>query len=187
MRERVRFPRSPPSFYLHPQTFLCYAQTGMGRHTEESCDRTDWRGCQCHLCKGHEWPFHCGCGAVRRYDSTLTWCSDSRRHREWELKRDGRDVTWLMTGTIVRLRSDWRPEGMLDNIREFSGCIGVVLGHPYPDWPEWEVCWEPSGLRYCYPEEALEPAKTGGSRRGRRTIGGLHHLKSRLKKPSDLT
>jgi hypothetical protein len=51
---------------------------------------SDWRGCQCHLCKGDE-PFHCGCGAVRRYDSTLTWCSDSKRHAEWELKRDGRD------------------------------------------------------------------------------------------------
>ena len=52
---------------------------------------SDWKACKCHLCKGQEWPFHCGCGAIRRYDDTLTWCSDSARHFQWELKRDGRD------------------------------------------------------------------------------------------------
>ena len=51
----------------------------------------DWKCCQCPLCKGQEWPFHCGCGAIRRYDDRLTWCSDSQRHWEWEVIRDGRD------------------------------------------------------------------------------------------------
>jgi hypothetical protein len=31
---------------------------------------------------------------------------------------------------------------------------GTVIGHPHPDWPEWDVRWD-NGLRYAYKREHL--------------------------------
>lgn len=56
------------------------------------------------------------------------------------------------------------------HVEEFGECIGVVIGltnfnnvpvgHPdYYDYkvgPEFDVRWQPSNLRYAYPESALE-------------------------------
>ena len=45
-----------------------------------------------------------------------------------------------------------------EHIKEFGDCIGTIVPkkEPYIDWPEVEVMWEPSGLKYLYLPENLE-------------------------------
>ena len=53
-------------------------------------------------------------------------------------------------------REEYEQTSWPAHLKEFDGCEGVVLGHPVDDWPEWDVRWEPSGLRYSYRAEDLE-------------------------------
>ena len=46
-----------------------------------------------------------------------------------------------------------------DHIEEFGDCIGIVIGPVEPDWPEVDVRWQPSNLRYAYLPEDLEKVK----------------------------
>ncbi len=56
------------------------------------------------------------------------------------------------------------------HVREFGGCVGIVVGPMFPDCadcPEVDVRWIPSGLRYGYEPEELTRARKkfrGGQR-----------------------
>lgn len=49
--------------------------------------------------------------------------------------------------------------GCSDHVNEFGSCVGIVQGNiAYSDGqvgPEWDVRWQPSNLRYAYPEVSL--------------------------------
>lgn len=64
-----------------------------------------------------------------------------------------------MIGRIVKLRRKGGVRRRLGRQHwdEFgrTKMRGIVLGHPYPDWPEWYVLWS-NGLRYSYKREHLE-------------------------------
>lgn len=71
-----------------------------------------------------------------------------------------------------RFRKTMRWSGSRAHIKEFGRCVGIVQGPTdynnvqpgHPDYdeskvgPELDVRWLPSGLRYAYPPDALEPA-----------------------------
>lgn len=80
----------------------------------------------------------------------------------------------LKPGTRVRmtreLRTKLRWNGSRDHVREFGRCEGIVQGltdynncspsdpsyDPKKMGPEFDVRWEPSGLRYAYDPKDLE-------------------------------
>jgi murein tripeptide amidase MpaA len=92
----------------------------------------------------------------------------------WVGLLDRQEVRVIKAGVRVRLRPEWAKEQIRQHyqiedwlqlpadlrgpatIEELVGCEGVVVGNMEETWPEWEVLWEPSGLRYGYPAEALE-------------------------------
>lgn len=36
------------------------------------------------------------------------------------------------------------------HVQEFGNCVGIVQGPTQPGWPEVDVYWQPSNLRYSY-------------------------------------
>lgn len=70
----------------------------------------------------------------------------------------------MKPGDVVRMNAACKralfKTGSHDHVREFGRCYGVVIG--FTDYgsqqgPEWDVRWEPSKLKYAYPEEYLAP------------------------------
>jgi hypothetical protein len=49
--------------------------------------------------------------------------------------------------------------GCNDHVHEFGNCVGIVqeqVRGPNGDvWPEWDVRWQPSNLRYAYHPASL--------------------------------
>lgn len=83
-------------------------------------------------------------------------------------------------GTRVRLNAAFKARLLASDFRddflgfsgrahvgEFGDCVGVVLGPVVYDrgrtFEEVDVRWEPSGLRYGYKPENLEPLREGAS------------------------
>lgn len=68
----------------------------------------------------------------------------------------------MKIGTMVRmtpnLKRAMRANGSGEHVDEFGHCIGVVIGPMFPDtdWPEVDVRWQPSNLRYGYHPNELE-------------------------------
>lgn len=65
-------------------------------------------------------------------------------------------------GALVKMSEEFKAkyrEGdnpdMASHIDEFANCVGVVLGPAEPEWPEVDVRWKPSGLKYAYLPEDL--------------------------------
>jgi hypothetical protein len=60
----------------------------------------------------------------------------------------------MAPGTLVRFSDTFKascPEGLRENMAEFSDCVGVLLGPMFTDDPcVVDVRWQPSGLRYGY-------------------------------------
>lgn len=44
------------------------------------------------------------------------------------------------------------------HVREFGTCIGIVSGQAVLGYPEVDVYWQPSNLRYAYHPKYLKPA-----------------------------
>lgn len=68
---------------------------------------------------------------------------------------------WLegkMLGVEVRLTAAAKRKVGAEHAREFGGSIGNVLGYVRykSTWPEVDVCWQASGLKYCYHPSMLE-------------------------------
>ena len=49
------------------------------------------------------------------------------------------------------------------HLKEFCCSTGTVIGHPMPDWPEWDVMWD-ERLRYAYRAEHLKEVPRGRRR-----------------------
>ena len=67
----------------------------------------------------------------------------------------------MPNGTKVRMSQEYKNELKIHNpehLEEFGGCIGVVgeRVHPNTNYPELDVRWQPSNLRYGYFPEQLE-------------------------------
>ena len=70
----------------------------------------------------------------------------------------------MQKGTKVKMSEKVKQEFIANNcqdhVSEFGNCIGIVQGHVVgPDgkeWPELDVRWQPSNLRYCYHPDDLE-------------------------------
>ncbi len=60
-----------------------------------------------------------------------------------------------ITGRRVQLSRRAKRIVGREHWREFAGVKGTVLGHPAPDWPEWDVYWD-NGLKYCYKRDYLD-------------------------------
>jgi hypothetical protein len=63
-------------------------------------------------------------------------------------------------GKLVRMKESFkeamRRNGSSEHIDEFGDCVGVILGPMEPGWPEVDVRWKPSNLKYGYDIENLE-------------------------------
>lgn len=70
----------------------------------------------------------------------------------------------MKPGTKVRMTEAHKQaliaNGCADHVEEFGDCIGLVedpMGEEYGlDWPEFNVRWQPSKLRYGYLPDDLE-------------------------------
>lgn len=65
----------------------------------------------------------------------------------------------MKKGSFVRL-SDLGKENLISNgckehVDEFGDCIGIVEGNFLEIYPELDVRWQPSQLRYAYAPECL--------------------------------
>lgn len=61
----------------------------------------------------------------------------------------------ITTGDSVKMSDGYKEEMSKDDenrehIEEFGDSTGVVLGQSEGDWPEVDVRWQPSGLKYSY-------------------------------------
>ena len=75
----------------------------------------------------------------------------------------------MKTGALVQMRKEFKhllrsiKNGSESHIREFGGCVGIVIGPV--EWPtggpgpELDVVWLPSLLRYGYSPEHLKLAR----------------------------
>jgi len=67
-------------------------------------------------------------------------------------------VTLDLTGRRVKLKRSGGVRRRLgrEHWDEFgrTKLRGTVIGHPQPDWPEWDVLWD-NGLRYAYKRDHL--------------------------------
>ena len=69
-------------------------------------------------------------------------------------------MDYLEPGMKVKMSQAFK-EDMLkgeskEHILEFGECMGIVKGQ-FLDWPEFDVVWQPSGLKYLYLPENLDP------------------------------
>lgn len=53
------------------------------------------------------------------------------------------------------LKRIFRANGSGEHVKEFGACEGVVQGPAGPGWPEVDVRWQPSNLRYAYDPKHL--------------------------------
>lgn len=72
----------------------------------------------------------------------------------------GRGAAAVKPGTRVRMSAALKERlavNSAEHVEEFGECVGVVIGQAEGDWPEVDVRWEPSGLRYAYlPSDLVE-------------------------------
>jgi len=68
----------------------------------------------------------------------------------------------MKPGDKVRLTQDQK-NTLLENdsichVEEFGDCHGYIIDVEFVDYDDvwWNVRWEPSKLRYCYPEKGLQ-------------------------------
>lgn len=83
---------------------------------------------------------------------------------DWTAEHHARNIAAIplepvTPGTRVRMSAALRARLAVDSaehVAEFGQSFGVVIGHAEGDWPEVDVRWEPSGLRYAYLPGDLE-------------------------------
>lgn len=72
-------------------------------------------------------------------------------------------------GDKVRMTADYKRQlaatGSHEHVEEFGACVGVIvgpadLGEGPPAWPELDVRWQPSNLRYAYHPHNLARVRT---------------------------
>ena len=63
-------------------------------------------------------------------------------------------------GLRVRMTTAYKTSPAPDeHVAEFGDCVGIMLGPVFDDpMLEWDVRWQPSGLRYGYALQDLEEA-----------------------------
>lgn len=61
----------------------------------------------------------------------------------------------MMNAVLIRAL---RKTHCVDHLKEFGTCIGIVQGPTHAGWPEVDVRWQPSNLRYGYHSKYLKPA-----------------------------
>ena len=68
-------------------------------------------------------------------------------------------------GMRVRMTAEFKREleqsNCQDHVREFGDCIGIVEGSMFDGHPEleWDVRWQPSGLKYGYAAHHVEEVR----------------------------